>query len=76
MSAVYAWPYLKRPCQPPSIFVQPVSALPSLVKHNQDLSSHVSFQLQSSLLQVADIALWQGSTGLHMLHDIDLRDLG
>ena len=65
MSTVYAWPYLKRPRQSTTvhIFVLPVSGLPSLVEAQIRIKVPHVLQLQSSLLQVADAALYQ--SGFH-----------
>ena len=57
----YAWPYLKRPRQSTTvhIFVPLVSGLLSSVQAQIRIKLPCMLQLQSSLLRVADAALWQ-----------------
>ena len=74
MSTIYAWPYLKRPVNyRPYFFTaceRPVVAVQAQIR----IKLPRVLQLQSSSLRVTDAAT-QASTGLHMLHDIDLREI-
>ena len=58
-------------------FVPPVSGLPSSIEAQTRIKLPRVLQLQSSSLRVtdADMSDSQTFTGLHMLHDIDLREI-